>query len=110
MGAQQMTSRDISAPKIFNTPWHRPLVMFSSEVGSRIVIKSSLTPFHQPHLAIPFVCEFASALMGNVGLLHLDASGWQMLRGAMIVFSAILQFFVLKHKRQLDVRWRSAIA
>jgi hypothetical protein len=64
---------------------------------------------HQPHLAIPFVCEFVSALMATVGPLHLDASGWQMLRGAMIVFSAILQFFVLKHKRRPHGRWRIAI-
>jgi hypothetical protein len=109
MGEQQMTSRDISAPKIFNTRWHRLLVMFSGEVGALIVIKTSVTPFHEPHLAIPFVCEFVSALMATVGLLHLDASGWQMLRGAMIVFSAILEFVVLKHKRRPHVRWRIAI-
>jgi hypothetical protein len=85
------------------------LVMFSGEVGALIVIKSSPSPFHQPHLAIPFVCEFVSALMAAVGLLSLDASGWQMLRGAMIVLSAILQFFVLNHKRQPHGRWRVAI-
>jgi hypothetical protein len=47
--------------------------------------------------------------MATVALLHLDDSGWQMLRGAVIVFSAILQFFVLRHKRRPHVRWRIAI-
>jgi hypothetical protein len=78
--------------------------MFSGEVGALIVVHSSLSPFHQPHLAIPSEREFVSGLMVNVGLLHLDASGWHILRVAVIVISVILQFFVLKHKRRPH-RW-----
>jgi hypothetical protein len=90
MGEQQTTSRDISRPNMFNTPWHRPLLMFSGEVGALIVVKSSLLPFYQPRLAILFVCQFVSALMLNVGLSHFDAHGRQMPRGAMLLFSATL--------------------
>jgi hypothetical protein len=70
-----MTNRVVSAPNSFNTPWHRPVVLFSGEVGALIVLKPSLSPFHQPHLAIPFVWEFVSDLMVTIGLLHLEASG-----------------------------------
>jgi drug/metabolite transporter (DMT)-like permease len=50
-------------------------------------------------------CDLLSTAMINLGLLYLSASVWQMLRGAMIVFSAILQFFALKRKRESYMWW-----
>jgi hypothetical protein len=43
MGEQHMTSRDISAPKMFNTPWHPPLGVVIGEAGALVVVKSSLS-------------------------------------------------------------------
>jgi len=47
----------------------------------------------------PAMCDLTATMTMNVGLLWINASIWQMLRGSMIIFSAILA--IVWHKRRL---------
>ncbi|OHT05480.1 putative integral membrane protein [Tritrichomonas foetus] len=49
-------------------------------------------------LAIPACCDLLSTGISNVALLWIQASAWNMLRGAMVVFSAIFHALILKRK------------
>jgi hypothetical protein len=47
-------------------------------------------------IAVPACCDLLATGIMNTGLLYINASAWQMLRGSMTVFSSILHRFVLK--------------
>lgn len=49
----------------------------------------------------PTICDLAGTTFGGIGLLYTSASVWQMFRGSIIVFSAILSMIFLKRKLQL---------
>lgn len=49
-------------------------------------------------IAIPAVCDSIATILMNVALLWLDASIWQMMRGSIIIFTAILTIFWRKRK------------
>ena len=49
-------------------------------------------------LAIPALCDLLSTGISNVALLWIQASVWNMLRGAMVVFSALFHALILKRK------------
>lgn len=49
-------------------------------------------------LIIPAACDLIGTGMMNIGLLYIQASVWQMLRGSMVLFSSIACTFVLKRK------------
>jgi len=44
----------------------------------------------------PALCDMCATAMMNVGLLWIAASVWQMLRGSMVIFSAVFSKFFLK--------------
>lgn len=47
-------------------------------------------------ICAPAVCDILATILGNVGLLFIEASVWQMLRGSMVIFSTIFSHFILK--------------
>lgn len=47
-------------------------------------------------IAIPACCDLMATSLMNIGLLYINASVWQMLRGSMVLFSAIFCTFILK--------------
>jgi len=46
----------------------------------------------------PALCDMCATAMMNVGLLWIAASVWQMLRGSMVIFSAVFSKFFLKRE------------
>jgi len=48
--------------------------------------------------ALPTCCDLTASTLGNIALLWIDASIWQMMRGSIIIFSAILSLIFLKRK------------
>jgi hypothetical protein len=53
----------------------------------------------------PACCELLATGLMNIGLLYIDASVWQMLRGAMVLFSAIFCAFFLKRPHFAYMWW-----
>jgi len=49
-------------------------------------------------VAIPAVCDLVATILANIGLQWISASVWQMLRGAMVIFSAVLSIIFLNRK------------
>jgi len=49
-------------------------------------------------IAVPSIFDLIATLLCNVGLQYIPSSVWQMLRGAMVVFSALLSIIFLKRK------------
>jgi hypothetical protein len=48
------------------------------------------------YVGVPAVFDLVATALGNIGLLFIDASVWQMLRGSMVLFSSIFSAFILK--------------
>eukprot|EP00727_Mastigamoeba_balamuthi_P011601 m51a1_g7063 putative integral membrane (397) ;mRNA; f:178158-180020 len=46
----------------------------------------------------PAMCDLVATAMMNIGLLWINASVWQMLRGSMVIFSAVFSKFFLKRE------------
>lgn len=53
---------------------------------------------HYFYVAGPAMCDLCATCLMNIGLFYLDASIWQMLRGSMVIFSAIMTIIFLKRK------------
>ncbi|XP_025090038.1 solute carrier family 35 member F6-like isoform X2 [Pomacea canaliculata] len=47
---------------------------------------------------IPTICDLVGTSLAGIGLLYVDASVWQMLRGSIIIFAGILSKIFLKRK------------
>jgi len=52
----------------------------------------------------PGMCDLTATGLMNVGLLFISASIWQLLRGSMVIFSAILSIIFL-HRRLFSYHW-----
>ena len=48
------------------------------------------------YVAGPACCDLLATALSNIGLLSINASVWQMLRGSMVLFSSIFCAFILK--------------
>jgi drug/metabolite transporter (DMT)-like permease len=129
---QRGSGRDLYPPHKFSKPWYLTLVMFIAEVCAMIfyfISRAFVTPSEQvvktilddapqmpKHsnlllyllLGIPAVCDLLGTALMSIGLLYLSASVWQMLRGALTVFSALLHAFVLK-RPQRNFMWAGVI-
>jgi hypothetical protein len=57
------------------------------------------------YVAAPAVCDLVATSLMNIGLLYIEASVWQMLRGSMVLFSSILCAFVLKRPHYPFMWW-----
>lgn len=49
-------------------------------------------------VCMPALCDMCATAMMNIGLLWIAASVWQMLRGSMVIFSALFSKFFLKRR------------
>ncbi|KAK8799677.1 hypothetical protein WA158_006225 [Blastocystis sp. Blastoise] len=50
------------------------------------------------YVGAPAMCDLCATCLMNIGLFYISASIWQMLRGSMIIFSAIVSMIFLKKK------------
>jgi drug/metabolite transporter (DMT)-like permease len=55
-------------------------------------------------VSLPAMCDLAAATLLNTALLYLMPTVWQMLRGSILVFVALLSVFV-RHKKLYCVDW-----
>ncbi|XP_035824094.1 solute carrier family 35 member F6 isoform X2 [Aplysia californica] len=112
-------------PHKFDHPWFQTWLMFIGEstclIGLFVMrrrerkerekaIAWSAKVGHQPPeapesprvfqwiLLIPTCCDLLGTSLAGIGLIYVDASVWQMLRGAIIVFAGILSRVFLKRK------------
>jgi drug/metabolite transporter (DMT)-like permease len=53
---------------------------------------------------VPAVCDFLATYMMNVGLLWINASVWQMVRGSIVLFTALIRWGWLK-KKIFNFQW-----
>ena len=57
------------------------------------------------YVAAPACCDLVATSLMNVGLLYIEASVWQMLRGSMVLFSSIFCAFILKRPHYPFMWW-----
>jgi drug/metabolite transporter (DMT)-like permease len=129
MMEQRTKGRDIYPVHSFGKPWYLTMVMFVAEVLALIFYQISIrlqskapenaiygnlvegrdaTPARAPPsrlrlylmLGLPALCDLVGSALMGIGLLYIDASIWQMLRGALTIFSALLNAFALKRKQR----------
>ncbi|XP_061183493.1 solute carrier family 35 member F6-like isoform X3 [Saccostrea echinata] len=55
-------------------------------------------------VAFPTICDLIGTSLAGIGLVYVDASVWQMLRGSIIIFAGILSKIFLKRKLRA-VHW-----
>ena len=56
-------------------------------------------------VAAPALCDLIATSLMNIGLLYIEASVWQMLRGSMVLFSSIFCAFILKRPHYPYMWW-----
>jgi drug/metabolite transporter (DMT)-like permease len=128
---QKTTGRPNRAPHKFKKPWYLVLVMFVGELAAMIIYKlqrrckpsvqhldglldSDAPPPRQSTgrifliLAIPSLCDLVGTAIMSVGLLYIQASFWQMLRGALTIFSAILDWAALRRPQRAHM-WAGVV-
>lgn len=52
-------------------------------------------------VVLPTICDLVGTSLAGIGLVYVDASVWQMLRGSIIIFAGILSKIFLKRKLKL---------
>ncbi|OHT07859.1 hypothetical protein TRFO_23807 [Tritrichomonas foetus] len=57
------------------------------------------------YVAAPACCDLLATSLMNIGLLYINASVWQMLRGSMVLFSSIFCAFILKRPHYPYMWW-----
>lgn len=57
------------------------------------------------YVAGPACCDLLATALSNIGLLSINASVWQMLRGSMVLFSSIFCAFILKRPHFSYMWW-----
>jgi type II secretory pathway pseudopilin PulG len=57
------------------------------------------------YVAGPAICDLTATALMNIGLLYIQASVWQMLRGSMVLFSSIFCAFILKRPHFAYMWW-----
>lgn len=121
-GYPDKSKNNTAEPHEFNHPWFQTLIMFIGEticlIGFVIVRKRerdkrknefSVTALDelpkqfqnrliQLVVAFPTVCDLIGTSLAGIGLVYVDASVWQMLRGSIIIFAGILSKIFLKRK------------
>ncbi|XP_059140313.1 solute carrier family 35 member F6-like [Physella acuta] len=118
-------------PHTFNHPWFQTWLMFIGEstclIGlflsrhrekkerERVAAWSAQVGHEAPEqvknprtwqwiLLVPTCCDLLGTSLAGIGLIYVDASVWQMLRGAIIIFAGILSKFFLKRKLK-PIHW-----
>lgn len=57
------------------------------------------------YVAGPACCDLLATSLMNIGLLYIQASVWQMLRGSMVLFSSLFCAFILKRPHYPFMWW-----
>lgn len=107
--ADPAISKDCSDPsqEPFNKPWMGNLFMFVGEAmlfaavwkESRTISTDNELPLlPASYLAIPAALDVLGSGLSGVSMLFISASVWQMLRGSMIIYTAILSVIFLKRR------------
>lgn len=118
-------------PHKFNHPWFQTWLMFIGESTCLIGLfimrhrqkkereratawsnklgHTAPEEVHHPRvwqwiLLVPTICDLLGTSLAGIGLIYVDASVWQMLRGAIIIFAGILSKFFLKRKLK-PIHW-----
>ncbi|XP_023930700.1 solute carrier family 35 member F6 [Lingula anatina] len=125
-----------ATPHSFDHPWFQTVIMFIGETiclfglcfqrkrerdkylkeQEQKVIQGDFNtglPLQQPRIfqiifAIPTVCDLIGTSLAGIGLLYVDGSVWQMLRGSIIIFAGILSKIFLKRKLRC-IHWSGMI-
>ncbi|XP_041353589.1 solute carrier family 35 member F6-like [Gigantopelta aegis] len=134
-GYPDRSSNNTTKPHEFDHPWFQTWIMFIGEMCCLIGLciarrrerqaylkKEALSRkqegevleplvqkkvFHLIFL-IPTLCDLVGTSLAGIGLLYVDASVWQMLRGSIIIFAGILSKIFLKRKLQA-IHWLGMI-
>ncbi|XP_045160794.2 solute carrier family 35 member F6-like isoform X2 [Mercenaria mercenaria] len=115
----------------FDHPWFQTWIMFIGEslclIGLCLHRRRELQEYRkhvtendalmvQPHIevgppvharvfqwivVVPTCCDLVGTSLAGIGLVYVDASVWQMLRGSIIIFAGILSKIFLKRKLKL---------
>lgn len=118
---------DVSTHKYFEQPALQTLQMFIGELAiyivyyvlneSRLSKRANYTPVEEPDetspapsfmLAIPSVCDMLATTFMNVGLMYTPVSVYQMTRGAVVLFVAVLSVVFLQ-RRIRKLEWVSLL-
>ncbi|KAK3092644.1 hypothetical protein FSP39_005347 [Pinctada imbricata] len=120
-GYPDKSANNTSTPHEFDHPWFQTLIMFIGETlcffGFCITRKrerdkhKNELPLNEEEIpqqfknrlfqwvvAVPTVCDLIGTSLAGIGLVYVDASVWQMLRGSIIIFTGILSKIFLKRK------------
>jgi drug/metabolite transporter (DMT)-like permease len=100
--------------KVFTKPIMMLFLMFAAMVPSIFfwLIQQHFTPVEKRDrvsyktmavLIVPSVCDLLCTLLLLVAQLYITASLWQMMRGSIIVITALLKRFVLSHRLKLHM-------
>ncbi|KAF5395971.1 hypothetical protein PHET_11476 [Paragonimus heterotremus] len=110
----------------FNKPWFQTFTMFLGEIQCFLVYiiwncRRRLTKEQQQVQISPeefkmnqteekkaplinwvflplAICDLLATIVSGIGLLYIDASVWQIMRGSLIIFAGVLSIVVLKRK------------
>lgn len=118
---------DVTKHKNFEHPYIQTLQMFIGELGIYIVYwflckspfskraqyssigeQQAVSTWQSLTLAIPSVCDMLATTFMNVGLIYTPVSVYQMTRGAVVLFVAILSVLFLK-RRIRKLEWTALI-
>jgi len=77
----------------------RVVVSPSSQNPEEPVEESQLTGVRKLLFIIPTLCDMVATTLMNLGLIYTHASVYQMLRGAIVIFTGILSIIILKRKQ-----------
>lgn len=70
----------------------------NSEKKDPLLDKPPITPKKVVLVAIPAFFDILATALGALGMLYIDASVWQMLRGSSLIFAAMFSIIFLKRK------------
>ncbi|KAL5009135.1 hypothetical protein ScPMuIL_014716 [Solemya velum] len=124
-GYPDHSANNTSQPHSFDHPWFQTLIMFFGETlclfglcytrrketlkwrkvtNISPVEKTNVEKMIQFIIAVPTICDLIGTSLAGIGLVYVDASVWQMLRGSIIVFAGILSKIFLKRKLR-PIHW-----
>ncbi|KAI9226206.1 MAG: hypothetical protein DHS80DRAFT_19093 [Piptocephalis tieghemiana] len=97
-------------------PLYSPLPRDGSDVSSQDddttlapTTTPALTGWKRCLLWLPTLCDICGTTLMNVGLIYCSASVYQMLRGAVVLFSGIFSVLFLRHHMHLH-QWAALVA
>lgn len=111
---------DTDHPKLFEQPAIQTLQMFVGELLVIVVYwlvytrqgnsdpHTKLSVFDNSRLSIPAICDLCATTLLNIGLVFTPVSIYQMTRGALVLFVALLSVIFLK-RRVTKLEWISLL-